>query len=73
MSLVIINIELFRYLGLQWDVIISWLVIKMSMPEDISGMNLFSSFLCSEPLRREFLIISIHAVSGRCIESSMNE
>lgn len=47
MSLVIVNIELFRYLGLQWDVTISWLVIKMSMPEDISGMNLFSSFLSS--------------------------
>lgn len=73
MSLVIVNIELFRYLGLQWDVTISWLVIKMSMPEDISGMNLFSFFLCSEPLRREFLLISVHAVNWRCIESRVNE
>lgn len=68
MSLVIVNIELFRYLGLQWDVTISWLVIKMSMPEDISGMNLFSSFLSSE-----FSLTSAHAVSGRCAESSGNE
>lgn len=48
MSLIIVNTELFRYLGLRWDVTISWLVIKMSMPEDISGKNLFSSFLFSE-------------------------
>ena len=63
MSLVIVNIGLFRYLGLRWDVTISWLVIKMSMPEDISGMNLFSSLLCSEPMRRELLLISANAVS----------
>lgn len=68
MSLVIVNIELFRYLGLQWDVTISWLVIKMSMPEDISGMNLFSYFLSSE-----FLLTSAHAVSGRFAESSGNK
>ena len=54
--LVMVHFKLFRCLGLQWDAIISWLVIKMNMPEDISGMNLLSSSLCCKPTGSNFVI-----------------
>lgn len=68
-----VRFKLFRCLGLQWGAIISWSVIKMNMPEDISGMNLLSSSLCSEPTGSDFLVICFNAVISSTFKSSMKE